>query len=558
LRGNNYFCFKENSKPFFTFAASGNNKNYTSIMSPNNSGRSAFLPFFYAAALLVGVFIGTRLNISDRRFSFSTSSKGDKISRIIQIIDREYVDEINVDSLSEVAIATLLSELDPHSSYIPAADLSSINEDMEGNFEGVGIEFGILSDTIHVLAIISGGPAEKAGVRPGDRIVRIEEEVVAGKKIKNEEVIKKLRGPKGSEVQIYISRKGQKDLLPIKIKRDKIPLYSVDAFFMLDATTGYIKISRFSATTFEEYEKALNTLKESGAQKLILDLRGNPGGYLEQAVKICDDFLPKGEVIVYTEGKNRKKESRYATARGNWEKQPLVVLIDETSASASEIVAGALQDQDRATIVGRRSFGKGLVQEQMEFNDGSAMRLTVARYYMPSGRSIQRPYKNGNKEYYMEIYHRDETSETDTSQTAYDTLKYYTKNKRVIYGGGGVRPDVEVKRDTGSFSMAFIKLNNDGTLGNFAFDFADKNRNRLKNLPGGFRQFAQTPDNEILKAFFDYLKISGTAYPGSISPAEKTHIKAAIARNIWGNEGYYYIDVQDDKDVKTAKEILGQ
>lgn len=527
-------------------------------MSPNNSGRSAFLPFFYAAALLVGVFIGTRLNISDRRFSFSTSSKGDKISRIIQIIDREYVDEINVDSLSEVAIATLLSELDPHSSYIPAADLSSINEDMEGNFEGVGIEFGILSDTIHVLAIISGGPAEKAGVRPGDRIVRIEEEVVAGKKIKNEEVIKKLRGPKGSEVQIYISRKGQKDLLPIKIKRDKIPLYSVDAFFMLDATTGYIKISRFSATTFEEYEKALNTLKESGAQKLILDLRGNPGGYLEQAVKICDDFLPKGEVIVYTEGKNRKKESRYATARGNWEKQPLVVLIDETSASASEIVAGALQDQDRATIVGRRSFGKGLVQEQMEFNDGSAMRLTVARYYMPSGRSIQRPYKNGNKEYYMEIYHRDETSETDTSQTAYDTLKYYTKNKRVIYGGGGVRPDVEVKRDTGSFSMAFIKLNNDGTLGNFAFDFADKNRNRLKNLPGGFRQFAQTPDNEILKAFFDYLKISGTAYPGSISPAEKTHIKAAIARNIWGNEGYYYIDVQDDKDVKTAKEILGQ
>lgn len=525
-------------------------------MSVNNSKQSAYLPFFFAFTLLLGVLVGTLINFTGNPLSLPR--KSDKIGRLLQIIDKEYVDEVNTDSLSELAIATLLSELDPHSTYIPPTDLQQVNEDMEGNFEGVGIEFNLMEDTINVATVISGGPSEKAGIMPGDRIVEINGEKVAGIGIKNEEVIKKLRGKRGTKVKVGIKRKSVAKLLEFEIKRDKIPLYSVDASFMLNKETGYIKISRFSATTFEEYENAMDKLRKQGMKKLMLDLRGNPGGYLDQAVDLVDDFLKKDEMIVYTQGKNRKKQEYTATSKGNWEDEPLAILIDETSASASEIVAGAIQDQDRAPVIGRRSFGKGLVQEQMELEDGSAMRLTVARYYTPSGRSIQRPYSNGTEAYYLEVYERMGGKAADSSETAGDTVKYYTKNKRVVYGGGGVRPDFIVPEDSSLFSEDMIALYRTNAINRFAFDYTDKNRDLIQKSFPSYSAFARSneADTRIKSALSIFLKAGSETQNIQVSKLGLMRVKANIARNIWGNEAYYFILAVYDADVLFAEKKL--
>lgn len=527
-------------------------------MSFKNSKQAAMLPIFFALALIIGVLIGTQLNLGSGVGTFS--GKSDKLGNLLQIIQKDYVDPISSDSLTELAISTLLSELDPHSTYIPPADLQSVNEDMEGNFEGVGIEFNVTGDTITVVAVVSGGPSEKAGILPGDRIVKIDGETVAGVKISNDAVIKKLRGQKGSEVKVSINRRGSKGLVDFDIIRDRIPLYSVDASFMLGKDIGYIKISRFAATTFDEYQNAMKGLQKEGIQKLVLDLRGNPGGYLDQAIDLADEFLKDNELIVYTEGHNRKKQEYYATSAGDWEDKPLVVLIDESSASASEIVSGALQDQDRATIIGRRSFGKGLVQEQMEFRDGSAMRLTVARYYTPSGRSIQRTYRNGTQAYYEEMLQRMENlGVEDSTQTIGDTVKYFTKNKRVVYGGGGIRPDMEVKADSADFQPELIALFNTGAINRFAFEFSDLNRETLKKTFPTYKSFAASvPATQKVRTEFErFLKKSDETSGIKLSATAVLRAKAIIARNIWGNSAYFYIIALDDNAIRAAENKLG-
>lgn len=516
------------------------------------------MPFFFALALIVGVFIGTRLNLPGSLSAFSSGKSG-KLDQLFRIIEKDYVDPISADSLSEMAISSVLSELDPHSTYIPPADLQAVNEDMEGNFEGVGIEFNITNDTISVVSVISGGPSEKAGILPGDRIVLIDGNKVAGIKIANDDVIKKLRGKRGTKVTVAVNRKGSKKPVEFEIKRDRIPLYSIDAAFMLDGGTGYIKISRFAATTFDEYKKAMDNLRGQGIKKLILDLRGNPGGYLDQAIELADEFLKKDELIVYTEGKNRKKQEYFATSTGDWETQPLAVLIDESSASASEIVSGALQDQDRAVIVGRRSFGKGLVQEQMEFNDGSAMRLTVARYYTPSGRCIQRQYTQGTEAYYQEMMDRMEHfGDEDSNAVVGDTVKYYTKDKRVVYGGGGIRPDITVKADSADYRADLIALFNTGAMSGFAFEFSDTNRDMLKKTFPNYKAFADNAQaSQKIKADFEkYLSKNGKTLSIRLSPAAVKRAKAFIGRNVWGNEAYYYIIAMGDHTIQAAENKL--
>lgn len=518
------------------------------------------MPFFFALALIVGVFIGTRLNLrSGGGFPFAGNGGGGKLSRIMQTIENEYVDEIDADSLSGLAIEAILSRLDPHSSYIPPAELLAVNEDMEGNFEGVGIEFNVVNDTISVVSVISGGPSDKVGILPGDRIITIEGKNASGVKITNEEIIKKLRGERGTIAKVGIQRHGSKKLLAFEIKRDKIPLYSVDASFMLDKEIGYVKISRFSATTFDEYKEAMEKLKGQGIKKLVLDLRGNPGGYLDQAIDLADEFLKRGELIVYTQGKHRSKQNYTATSKGDWEDKPLVVLIDESSASASEILAGALQDQDRAPIIGHRSFGKGLVQEQMEFNDGSALRLTVARYYTPSGRSIQRSYAEGADAYYEVMYQRMETLADEDSATAVgDTVKYYTKNKRIVYGGGGIRPDIFVKSDSAEYDPNLIAIYKTGSINQFAFEFADRNRDELKKTFASYKLFAVNAKvtERVKNEFATYLKKDKETENVMINSAAIKRVKAFIGRNIWGNEAYYYILAMEDKGISTAENKL--
>lgn len=521
-------------------------------MAVNNSRRAAFIPFYFAIALLFGIFIGTRLGGNPHAGLFQSEYE-DKLSRILQIIQNDYVDEVNPDSLNEIAIKALLAELDPHSTYIPPVDLAKVNEDMEGNFDGVGIEFNIQQDTIMVVTVISGGPAENAGVMPGDRIVQIDGENVAGVKIGNDGTVKRLRGKGGTKVKVGIRRFGVKENLEFEITRGKIPLYSLDAAFMLDAQTGYIKISRFSANTHEEYKKAMNMLKSQGMKKFILDLRENPGGYLDQAISLADEFLKKDELIVFTEGRNRKKQTYRATGEGEWENGPLVVLIDESSASASEIVAGAIQDQDRGKVIGRRSFGKGLVQEQMELADGSGIRLTVARYYTPSGRCIQRPYKNGTSAYYQDAMGRN--PEADTMET--DTMKYFTKNKRVVFGGGGIRPDITVKTKYENYSDAFFTWFQSGEANRFSFLFSDEQRKLIKATHAGYRSFAdsKSTDEQIKHALGIYLKSKINAESFS-DISSLSIIKALIARNIWGNEAYYYQLAKTDQEIDAAKKAL--
>ncbi len=500
----------------------------------------------------MGVFIGTRLGNHPQGGNYPYGQKN-KLSRILQIIQNDYVDEVNLDSLTELAIEALLAELDPHSTYIPLVDLARVNEDMEGNFDGVGIEFNIQEDTIMVLNVISGGPAEKAGVMPGDRIILIDGEMVAGVNIGNEGTSKRLRGKRGTKAKVGIRRFGVAETLELEITRGIIPLYSLDAAFMLDDQTGYIKISRFSANTHDEYKQAMEKLLGSGMKKFILDLRENPGGYLDQAISLADEFLKSEELIVFTEGRNRKKQTYKATGAGEWENGPLAILIDENSASASEIVAGAIQDQDRGIVVGRRSFGKGLVQEQMELADGSGIRLTVARYYTPSGRCIQRSYKNGTSAYYHDAMERN--PEADTTES--DTLTYFTKNKRMVFGGGGIRPDITVPTKSESYSEPFFTWFQAGEANRFSFLFSDEQRKQIKSTHAGYRTFADSrlADEQIQKALSVYLKRSQSAETFSDGRSMGL-IKALVARNIWGNEAYYYQLAKSDPDIEAAKKNL--
>ena len=470
------------------------------------------------------------------------------------LIDAFYVDTVNLQQLTEDAIVKVLSDLDPHSVYISKEEVDEMNEPLEGGFFGIGIQFSILRDTLMVVDVVAGGPSEKVGLKAGDRIVEIDGEPVAGKKISNTDVRKRLKGEKGTVVKVRVLR--GKELMDFRIVRDKIPLYSVDASYMLDPTTGYIKISRFAATTIEEFEAALKKLKAAGMQDLVLDLQGNGGGYMGAAIGISDHFLESTRMVVYTDGFASGRRAEYATAAGMLEKGRVVVLIDGSSASASEIVSGAVQDWDRGLIVGRRSFAKGLVQRQYPLTDGSMIRLTTAHYYTPSGRCIQKPYSKGEEEYHAEVYKRYTSGEllNADSIVVNDSLKYYTKLKnRPVYGGGGIIPDLFVPMDTSLNYSYFNRLIAKNVIGEYVVNYVDVNRNRLKSKYSNFEKYKR--DFTVTDAMIaDIIKAGEKAgVPEDeqlilpIVPTMKRQIKALIARDLWGmNEMYQILNEEND------------
>jgi len=504
-----------------------------------------YLPLVFAGILLAGILLGLELSKVGNGISLFGRHRQDKINEVINYVKQNYVDTISRNQLEEKAITGMLQSLDPHSVYITPGEFHDANDPLLGGFEGIGVQFRLERDSITVINPVSGGPSEKLGIKAGDRIVKIEGKNVAGVKITNNDVLRKLKGKKGTKVNISIFRKGVKGLLDYTIIRDVIPIYSLDVSYMVESTIGYIRLNNFSATTHDEMTKALTDLNARGMKKLILDLRGNGGGRLQAAIDVADEFLPDGKLIVYTQGIHHAKETAYATAGGLFETGELVVLIDEWSASASEIVAGAIQDNDRGTIIGRRSFGKGLVQEELDFKDGSAVRVTVARYYTPTGRCIQKSYKNGSEDYYNEYYHRILSGEMENPDSIHfaDSLKFKTPKGKTVYGGGGIMPDIYVPVGKDTLYKYFNLLANKGLIYQYAFDFTDKNRRTLnyRSFDEFNRKFEIT--SSMYSDFLNSTLKSGIRREGKDLTASdariKVLIKAYIGRNILDNPGFY-------------------
>ena len=530
-------------------------------MSYNNTKKAIFLPLMLAIAVAFGVFLGRFLpGENDLSMHSSIRSRNDKINSIINIIESSYVDSVNRNDLIETAIPAMLKKLDPHSVYLPAKDLARANEPLQGNFEGIGISFSMLTDTILVISTIPGGPAEKIGLLPGDKILYVNDSLVAGRHIIDEKVMGMLKGPRGTTVRIKVMRNGQKDLMPFEITRDKIPIYSVDVDYMIDDQIGYIKINTFAMTTFDEFMKGLRELKGQGMKSLILDLRGNSGGIMEAAINIADQFLKEGQLIVYTKGRSSPRSEARATGKGEFETGDLVVLIDEWSASASEILAGALQDNDRGTIIGRRSFGKGLVQEPIPFADGSGMRLTIARYYTPTGRSIQKSYKEGYDKYYEDLnqrYMHHEFEDPDSIHFS-DSLKFTTPGGKIVYGGGGIMPDKFVAVDTSGVSPYYVRTRS--YVYRFALKYSDNNRETLKKFTESGEMKKYLDKQPLLDQFVQYASANGVKKdPAGLKISGNvihTQIEAYIARNILDNKGFYPIWEQIDTTLKYAIDYL--
>ena len=523
------------------------------------------LPIFISIALAIGVYLGKNMGgrVQPSLFNNAKFTQNDKLQQIISYISSDYVDTVRSQEIVEETISEILHNLDPHSSYIKKQDYAEMNDPLEGEFDGIGVEFRIQGDTITVVQALAGGPSEELGIMAGDRIIEVDGENVTGKTINNQKVVKLLKGPKGTTVNVGIKRKGEKKVLDFAIRRDKIPVYSVEAEYMIDEKTGYVKVLRFAKETHSEFMTAMRSLKNQGMQQLVLDLRNNGGGYLNSAVDMCDEFLPKGKLIVYTEGKARSKREYVATSRGELENIKVAVLINENSASASEILAGALQDNDVGVIVGRRSFGKGLVQEGMQWPDGSAIRLTVARYYTPTGRSIQRSYEDGLEAYYKDSYDRYNNGELLSADSIDfpDSLEYITAGGKVVYGGGGIMPDVFVPIDTLGGSHYLGNLNYQGIFFQFGFQYVDVNRETLtlKYTAENFTENFKV-DYRLMTELFDFAKSKEIEYDaGGAKISEgliKRNLKATIARNLFREKVSYQVMNSDDKVVKTALENL--
>ena len=516
------------------------------------------LPIFLALALVCGIFIGAVMSKNSGKSNVTGNYL--KYMEILNLIDRDYVDTVNVDELVDYSIDKMLEKLDPHTAYIPKKDIDMARSQLEGNFEGIGIEFNIIKDTILVVAPISGGPSESVGLLTGDKIVKVDDKTVAGVGITNMDVFGKLRGKKGTIVKVTILRKGSKNLLDFTITRDKIPTFSVDVSYMIDKKTGYIKVSRFAENTYFEFKEALMNLKAKGMKQLILDLKDNPGGYMDRATDIADEFLSDNKLIVYTDGKVARYDQKIvAENKGDFEKGPVIVLINEGSASASEIVSGALQDNDRALIVGRRSFGKGLVQRPIPLSDQSELRLTISRYYTPSGRCIQKPYeKEGIDKYNSDLinrYKKGEFFSADSVKFA-DSLTFKTVHGRTVYGGGGIMPDVFVPRDTSDLTDYLLDLFNRNLIREYTLDYYTNNKAKLQAMT--FEQYKANFEitDDMLKELIALGTKSGAKYnEAQFNKSKnfiKTNLKAYIARSLYGNVGFYPIINETDEIYMTA------
>lgn len=527
-----------------------------------------WLPLLLAVVLVLGMLVGLRLQPSGPVVMSRPSDAATRpiaghgqVEELIRYIEAKYVDDVDRDLLVRDAIERILKDLDPHSNYIPAEDLAMVNEQLEGNFDGIGVEFMFLEDTIVVVTPLAGGPSEAAGIRAGDKIITVEDSIVAGQKLASQDIINLLRGESGTQVEIGIRRNNADELMEFTVTRDKIPMHSVDIAQLVNEQTAYIKINRFSATTYDEFVQALEELVEKqGAKDLIIDLRHNPGGYLQQATKMLSQlFTTKGDLLVYTEGRTTKRSDYKTNGRPFYAIEDVVVLIDEGSASASEIVAGAIQDHDRGVIVGRRSFGKGLVQEQYPLRDGSALRLTVARYYTPSGRSIQKDYADQD-EYDLDVTHRLENGELSSEKkiNIADTTRYYTAGGHVVFGGGGIVPDVFVPLDTLLLNERYLDWRQH--IPSFVFRYAEENGNAIAKQ--GLEEFVsiyQVPD-ELYRSFLSYAREKGVANEEAptyrIEQELRRFLKARLARQYYGDDGFYAVWNRDDEMLQQALRIL--
>jgi carboxyl-terminal processing protease len=523
------------------------------------------LPLFLALALAVGILIGSSSFRGSTQGAQATAKGYLKFRDILSYVDRDYVDSVNIEDLSDFAISKMLEKLDPHTTYIPATEMDMARSYLEGDYEGIGVEFNIFRDTIHVIAPLSGGPAAAVGLQAGDKIIKVDGRNIAGVGITTQEIFEKLRGPKGTKVNLAVKRKEKKSLMNFVVPRHRIPTVSVDVSYMVDDLTGYIKVNRFATNTYDEFKAALVKLKKAGMERLVLDLRGNPGGYMDRATKMADEFISGNKKIVYTNGKGSKYDSEtYARVKGEFEEGLLVVLIDEGSASASEILAGALQDNDRALIVGRRSFGKGLVQMPVSLNDGSELRLTISRYYTPSGRSIQKSYAGGAEDYELDIskrYERGEYFHPDSIRFV-DSLKYKTANGRIVYGGGGIMPDVFVPRDTALVTNYLNQLNAKNLVREFALNYFRDHQQELKKM--SLKDFRTS--FVVTEKMLQQLVQEATALKINYKPTQfnrskgliKNNIKAYIARNTFGPEGSFSIIHDQDEEFQQALKQLKQ
>ena len=531
-------------------------------MKPESTRQPIWIPIALAVAVVTGIFFGSQFSSNNK-----VAENDRKLNAILNLIAQDYVDTTNLKDLIEMSIPEILGNLDPHTSYFSAEELKAATDDLNGSFSGIGISFVMTDDTIGVVEVIPGGPSEKVGLMAGDRIVMIDDSIATGEKMTSGAVMKRLRGPKGSKVKLGIKRQNSKKLLNFTVTRGDIPVNSVDAYYMIDNITGYVKVNQFGRHTYDEFITAMASLQEEGAERYIIDLRGNGGGFMEMAVLMVNEFLPADQPIVYTRGRYKHDNSEvWSDGNGSFQDAEVAVLIDEFSASASEIMAGALQDNDRGLIVGCRSFGKGLVQKEFVLPDSSAIRLTTARYYTPSGRCIQKDYKHGDMlDYEKELvdrYINGELYSRDSMKIDKDQV-FTTMYGRTVYGGGGIVPDIFVARDTSGITSYYIEVANAGLLQRYAFNYCDRHRNSLNKLDG-YEQFLATApsDEEMLTDFANFAQRNGITprwyYINLSGDAIVTNLKALIARDIYGNKAFYPIINRKDKTVLAALNALNQ
>lgn len=519
--------------------------------------------------VMLGQYIGRNRAQSQMHAILSRSGLGvaNKLVQTCMLVERRFVDSISMDSLSELVIPLMMRELDPHSVYIPAREMQEVNEPLEGEFDGIGVMFNAATDTVIVLSVIPGGPSANAGIVAGDRIILIDGDTVAGVKMPQNDIVKRLRGPRGTEVRLSLQRRGIADPVDVTVVRDAIPINSIESAFMANGDTGYVRLSQFARTSYAELMKALAELRAEGMRKLIFDLRGNSGGYLDQAILIANEFLPEGKLIVYTEDRDRKQVKEFSDGTGTAADLALAILIDEGSASSSEILAGAVQDNDRGTIIGRRSFGKGLVQHQLPYADGSALRLTVARYYTPTGRSIQKPYVNGDDEdYEMDMVRRYNNNEFFSQDSIHfaDSLKFTTPAGKTVYGGGGIMPDLFVPMDTTDITKYYIEVTGRNILYRYTIEYADAHREALNGVHTlGELTALLDADKSLFDDFVRYAARKGVKpVPSEIARSRKimeAQLRAYIGRNTpLEDDGFYYNIFPVDNVVQEALRLLAE